>query len=342
MTQKVPYHVNVLPLWALLLGVLVSFASAEVFAKKNAPSEPAVFEDTTSENNATHEHADAGVLANESVAAKYPNAQSTNTQSANLTNNPKNTKTAQHADTTEVQQALARALNDDAYGKRETRTEWRVKDKPNPKITNKKNSSNWNLTGFGDGIAALFEWVFWVALAVLVIYLLSRYGEWSKWLGGFGRLGAQTKAAKPTELFGLEVTQESLPNDVAAQFQRLISQGDHRSAVALIYRASLVYLIYEHGLHIGRAATEGECVQLVGKVRPKQELAALTAITKLWLPVAYAQKKPTQEELHTAFAHYQKHFDAGRIGSHNQNRNPNISQTPNDAFSGDDSSSKHA
>ncbi len=143
-------------------------------------------------------------------------------------------------------------------------------------------------------VARLLLWVAaGVVLALLAAWLLRNRERLFR-----GRRRAAVGAGEaPAELFGLDLRQERLPDDPAAEALRLIAAGDPRAALSLLYRGALVRLIFDHGLEIPRSATEGECMQRVEQ-RCSAELSAFfTELTRHWRSLAYAHRMPQRVRL---------------------------------------------
>lgn len=161
--------------------------------------------------------------------------------------------------------------------------------------------------GFGFFASGL-EILLWSAVLLLVALVVYRYRHWLS--AQFVRV-APTKVprSKPQTLFGMEVTQESLPDDVSANALQLLQQGNSRAALALLYRASLFQLIYK-GADIHEGHTEGECVQLMRDLlnqvsaaqHPQQQhlhqkilqqqIDYFAKLTRSWQQLAYGHKLP--------------------------------------------------
>jgi hypothetical protein len=155
-------------------------------------------------------------------------------------------------------------------------------------------------------IATFLEIILWGTALLLIALLLYRYRHWLA--AQFVRVapGKTTAHSKPQILFGLEVTEESLPDDIGANALRLLHQHNNRAALALLYRASLFRLI-QNGLEIHHGHTEGECVQLFREALTTQsskntsaaqhatelkQLEYFAQLTSCWQQLAYGHQAP--------------------------------------------------
>lgn len=105
-----------------------------------------------------------------------------------------------------------------------------------------------------------------------------------------------------TEVGGLDIRPESLPDNVSASALELWNNGQQRAAIALMYRATLSRLVNVHGMQIGQGATENDCLRLAHIAHRLNELDAqclriVEACTTIWLSAAYAHRFPTDIKL---------------------------------------------
>jgi hypothetical protein len=151
--------------------------------------------------------------------------------------------------------------------------------------------------GFFKGIAAVGETILWIAVGVgigLLIYWIYRNREW---LGGLTGLRTRRRRPPPTEIFGLAVTPESLPDDIAGEALRLLAAGDPRAALSLLYRGALSRFIHRDQLEIRDSSTEGECLQLVEQSAAANEASLFARLTQAWIHLAYGHHQPQSEAI---------------------------------------------
>ena len=145
-----------------------------------------------------------------------------------------------------------------------------------------------------------------LAAGALLAWGLARYQGLRRRLP-MGR-GRGKKGAGPKVLFGMAVTPESLPGDIAAACRRLLDQDRPRQALALLYRASLSRLVHGHGLDIPASATEAECVRLVQRHRGRDQSDCFRLLTRVWLQTAYGHERPSRRELEQLIAAWSAGF----------------------------------
>jgi hypothetical protein len=110
------------------------------------------------------------------------------------------------------------------------------------------------------------------------------------------RLGSSPASeTAPEILFGLDVTPESLPENVPEQVLKLWRSEQFREALGLLYRASLSRLIERYELAFRASHTEAECAELV-RARGIDSLSDyFTSLTNVWRRLAYGHLLPEQE-----------------------------------------------
>lgn len=158
-------------------------------------------------------------------------------------------------------------------------------------------------------LALVFKVLLIAGAIGLVAWLLYRYRGKFAWL-----LPAPAVAAA-TEIAGLDIRAESLPEDVAGAVRGLWERGDRRGALALLYRATLSRLVQQDGLQLAQGATEGDCLRTARQAAlpPERYQVAATATT-LWLNGAYGGRWPDSAALLAACAAWQAQF-GGQSGA---------------------------
>jgi len=188
----------------------------------------------------------------------------------------------------EARQVIGEVLQHEDFGTRSTEQYWRyIGDTP------EQQPWQWD-TSWVPIIAELFEYLLWVAAAVLLGWLLLYLLRLTDWLP---QRRAARRAAAPAVLFGLPVTPESLPQDVAAAVAALLGEGRVRPALSLLYRATLVRLIHDHHVRIPDSATEGECQRIVAGQRPAAEGEYFSRLTRAWVWCAYGHAAPAAADI---------------------------------------------
>jgi hypothetical protein len=203
-------------------------------------------------------------------------------------------------DRTQAQKSIKEVMEQSEFSRKEiTRT---IKFK---KDDGEKFSEFWkkvidflrNFEGF-VAAASVLEILIWLGVAALVVFVIYRYRHWLA--VQFVRIRpTPTPKAKPTTLFGMDLTRESLPEDITANALNLLQTGNTRAALALLYRASLFHLIHD-GVDIHNGHTELECVQLVREhfiknTNAQNRIDYFARLTRVWQHLAYGHLMPSTE-----------------------------------------------
>ncbi|MDP5209672.1 hypothetical protein [Microbulbifer sp. 2205BS26-8] len=178
--------------------------------------------------------------------------------------------------------------------------------------TDDASDSNW-----GAVIAGLIEILLWIGVIAGLIYLGWRHHDTIlKHLRWQPR--SKPKAAVPETLFGLDIRQSSLPDDVCAEVQRLWQAGEKRASLSLLYRATLSHLIEDFQFQFGDHLTESECARLVHRRQqePAEHLPPVTVplsrfvqqLTTDWQQLAYAHRNPIDARIHALCQKWQEVF----------------------------------
>lgn len=157
------------------------------------------------------------------------------------------------------------------------------------------------LGGLLDVVAVYLELVLWALVIAAIIFVVMRFSRWQNFFAERGFM--RKKIYQPSTLFGLEVTKESLPDDINASAMALWHRGDHRGALALLYRASLSRLL-NNGLVLHDGATEYECMMLVRKGAalhqvPPPVVEYFNQLTSHWRKLAYGHIEPPEAQAQT-------------------------------------------
>lgn len=145
-----------------------------------------------------------------------------------------------------------------------------------------------------SGMAFVFKILFIaliIALIVGLIYFIVKNVKVNK---------MEIKTSKPVKpirnIMGMDITEETLPSDIAGEAERLIREGQMRAGLALLYRGSLYKLVNAYGIALKSSYTENDCLKKIGKPVPGKTKDYFSKLTNLWLMLAYAHIEPEQEK----------------------------------------------
>ncbi len=157
----------------------------------------------------------------------------------------------------------------------------------------------------------------WMLGAIAVALLLVFAWRWARVRADAER---ERSALRPSHVGDLDIRPESLPDDIGASALALLSRGEHRAALSLLYRGALSRLVHNHGVEIGAASTEGECLLRVQRAMPARVAAFFERLVRTWQAEVYAGRpadaagiRALCESFDAHFAGAQAHASAARV-----------------------------
>jgi hypothetical protein len=150
---------------------------------------------------------------------------------------------------------------------------------------------DWGLGGGGgviDVVVMFLKIAFFGGIAALLVWLIHRYRHLFAGRGG----GAKAPAVKAARVvMGMEVTPESLPDDVAASALRAWREGRRHEALSLLYRGAISWMIRHGGVEIAESDTENDCLGRIRRARAGH-VDYFSELTREWVRLAYAREVP--------------------------------------------------
>lgn len=153
-------------------------------------------------------------------------------------------------------------------------------------------------------LGAIGEKLIWVVVAgalVVALYYLRRFAP--RWMEN-----ADPAYEPPSALFGLDVTPESLPDDVAATAAALAGQGKLREALSLLYRGALSALVHRHQVALVAGDTEDDCVRAASRKLPASSADYFGSLVRAWQDIAWASRHIEGTRVVTLCDEWQAHF----------------------------------
>lgn len=146
-----------------------------------------------------------------------------------------------------------------------------------------------------SAIVAIGEILFWsvviAAVAALAIYITKNLHVFAF------RTKKEVQYEVPKVIMGMQITRESLPNDILAAAMAAWDAGNAHQALSLLYRGSLSWLVTQRRVPIRDSDTEEDCLSHVAKHAPQPEAAFFHQLTGAWIQIAYATLPVTRDEL---------------------------------------------
>ena len=143
-------------------------------------------------------------------------------------------------------------------------------------------------------IMGLFRWFNQAARVVVWCAAVLAAG----FLGGFiyrmvRAHGARPEAdgfVAPTHVQDLDIRPESLPPDIGSAARLLWDRGDHRAALALLYRGLLSRLAHVYRVPIRDSTTEGDCLALAATRLDGRRHSYALRLVRVWQRTVYAHQ----------------------------------------------------
>jgi hypothetical protein len=173
----------------------------------------------------------------------------------------------------EVAAAIARVKADPNLATEQTIKTLRWKN-PTTSATKSSDAPSW-LLWLGD----LFRWIersarvlMWCVIALLVGFLAFFVVRLTR---GVSPHDGDDAFVAPTHVRDLDIRPEALPPEIGSAARALWDRGEHRGALALLYRGLLSRLAHVHKVPIRDASTEGDCLTLAAAhlTQPRSEYA---------------------------------------------------------------------
>jgi hypothetical protein len=188
-------------------------------------------------------------------------------------------------DQTEIEAALARVKADPNLAAEQTVKMLRWKDSTTKPRTQSSSWFRW--------IADLFRWVdqsarvlMWCVIAGLIGFLafyLARVASHRRPAAG------EEAFVIPTHVRDLDIRPEALPPDIGNAARQLWDRGEHRGALALLYRGLLSRLAHVHRVPIRDASTEGDCLTLAVRHVPQRLYDYAARLVRTWQRFVYGR-----------------------------------------------------
>ncbi len=169
-------------------------------------------------------------------------------------------------------------------------------------------------------LAEMFAWLsetgrflFWGVLAVLVglllVYLWRMVRSWST-----PRIYGRSTA--PSFVRDLDIRPESLPPEIGAAARQLWDEGEHRPALALLYRGLLSRLVHVHQVPIKDSSTEGDCLSLANShLKDEERKVYVASLVRLWQRAVYGGESVPTESVHALCAGFASALDQPEAGA---------------------------
>jgi hypothetical protein len=198
-------------------------------------------------------------------------------------------------DETEIGAALARLKADPNLTAEQTITMLRWKDSTT--TTKRSQSAPWvtwiiNFFRWVDRSARVLMWCVIAVLIGVLAYYLARV------VHGRDSSASEEAFTIPTHVRDLDIRPEALPADIGAAARALWDRGEHRHALALLYRGLLSRLAHVHRVPIRDASTEGDCLALAVRHVPHGLHEYAARLVHTWQRFVYGRLNVQTESVY--------------------------------------------
>lgn len=152
------------------------------------------------------------------------------------------------------------------------------------------------LQDFAGWFNEVGRWLVWGLMAFALALLALRLRALAQFFGLRGDAGAGPLNL-PTQVRGLDISPESLPDDVGAAAWTLWQAGQSLAAMSLLYRGALSKLVHQHQVPIRSSSTEGDCLALASPRLQAPARQYLVQLVASWRQAAYAARWPGDAEV---------------------------------------------
>ncbi len=163
---------------------------------------------------------------------------------------------------------------------------------------------NWigDLFGWIGETSRMLMWVVIGVLAALLAWFIVKI------FAGQRLTSSARRFIPPTHVQDLDIRPESLPSDIGAAARALWDGGDHRAALALLYRGLLSRLAHGYEVPIKDSSTEGDCLTLAARKLDAGSLDYATRLVRTWQRAIYGGLSIEDSVVHELCAQFDVHL----------------------------------
>lgn len=159
----------------------------------------------------------------------------------------------------------------------------------------------------GRFISFIVEFGLWFVVLIILIALILTSRRWLPYVRW---RPAHVEPRRRITLAQGEVSAETLPADIPAVVLALWQKGEHRLALSLLYRGSVVAAVTQHGVRLPDSATEGACVTAVTEQTTAAHSAFFRKVVAAWVWCAYGTHQPKSEVVAELCNNWKQHYGA--------------------------------
>jgi hypothetical protein len=200
---------------------------------------------------------------------------------------------AQAITATDVEQALANVKADPNLAQEQKVRTLRWQEKLDAAPRQQTGWMKW-LRGLFRFIAETSRVIVWLAISVVIALLVVMI---AKIVRGIEPRNRATAFTAPTHVRDLDIRPESLPDDIGGAALALWERGEHRAALALLYRGLLSRLVHAYEIPIRHSSTEGDCLALAMASLPGTRGDYVARVIRMWQRAVYGAQLPQTDDV---------------------------------------------
>ena len=162
---------------------------------------------------------------------------------------------------------------------------WKDSSKPQPSETPAWAAWMLGLFRWLDQSARYLVWGITVTVIVFLVGYLVRVAR-NRGSDDF----TEPTFVAPSHVRDLDIRPETLPADIGAAARALWDRGEHRAALALLYRGMLSRFAHVHQIPIRDSSTEGDCLTLAAEHLAAQKSAYASRLVREWQRAVYGRE----------------------------------------------------
>jgi hypothetical protein len=207
----------------------------------------------------------------------------------------------------EIQRAIAQVKADPNLATEQTIKTLKWRTSPDPKPPRVPAWVTWivNLIRWVEQSARVLVWCAAAVLAGMLAVYISRLVH-----AGRGPISDDGFVA-PTHVRDLDIRPETLPSDIGGAARTLWDRGEHRAALALLYRGMLSRLAHVHRIPIRDSTTEGDCLTLTASHLSHDSHAYTSRLVRVWQRSVYGREALVPATVYALCDEFAMTLDAG-------------------------------
>lgn len=194
----------------------------------------------------------------------------------------------------EISRALEIVKADPNLATERTISTLRWKDSAEKKPSRKPGWLAWvgGLFGWLARSARVLMWCVAIVLAGMLAVFIVRV------VRNHATTGGEAAFVAPTHVRDLDIRPETLPHDIGAAARALWDRGEHRAALALLYRGLLSRLAHVHRVPIRDSTTEGDCLTLAERHLTPRRREYASRVIRVWQRAVYGREEVPASTVH--------------------------------------------